>query len=72
MPAHMRVHSTEGVVQQIDIVVCVHGPRQADSLLLTTAHADTLPKIITPSEYCEKLFVEKIISFLKIITFYLS
>jgi hypothetical protein len=40
--AHMHIHSRERVIQQVDISVLIHGPGQADSLLLTTTQVDAL------------------------------
>ena len=38
----MGVYSTERVVEEEDVVVAVHGPRQADPLLLTATEVDAL------------------------------
>ena len=40
--ADVRVHRGQGVVQQVDVGVVVHGTRQTHALLLTTADVDTL------------------------------
>ena len=42
MFADVRVHSAEGIVQDVDVAVRVDGSSQADTLLLTPAKIDAL------------------------------
>ena len=41
---HMTVNCRQRVVQQVHVCVTVHGPRQADPLLLATAQVNALKK----------------------------
>lgn len=40
--AHMRVHSTQRVIQQVDVCIMIHCPSQAYTLLLPSTQVDTL------------------------------
>ena len=40
--AHMRVHSTQWIVKEVDVCFLVHGTSYTDTLLLTTTQIDTL------------------------------
>ena len=44
MFAHMRVHRTERVVQEVNVSRPVHSPSQAHTLLLATTQVDALRK----------------------------
>ena len=41
---HVDVHRREGIIQQVDVPVLVHRPRQGDSLLLPAAQVDALAR----------------------------
>ena len=42
VPTHVRVHSTQGIVKEVDVGLLVHSTCYTDTLLLATTQVDAL------------------------------
>ena len=50
--AHVRIHCTKRVIQEIDVPVTVDRPSQADTLLLSTTEGNALRVVQIIMESC--------------------